>query len=728
MASLILASNRLPIRILADGSFERTTGGLASAIEGSGLDGEYTWVGWGGSCPGIGLSESEFKTSLRELGVEPVVLSEKNISGYYDGYSNSTLWPLLHYMQGRARFDPEWIECYRSVNAQFAETIAAIASPNADVWIHDYHLMLLPQLLREIRPDIKIGFFLHTPFPSSEIFRALPERNELLKGLLGCDLIGFHTYNYLRHFISSLIRILGVEADMDGLWQKNRHIQLGVYPIGHNSAGFQAVAKSETFVKAHSGHVKHLGAGQLILSVERLDYTKGLPQKLSAIRQFLHEHPEQRGLVHFVLIAVPSRRGVEEYDSLTSQVQCEVGAINGDYGDVGHSPVQFLHRSFQVDELAALYSLADVCLVTPIVDGMNLVAKEFIDCKRASHRARPGVLILSEFAGAANEMSHALLVNPHDTVGVVKAINEALQMDEVDIWKRIHAMQNRLKLNDAGAWAKRYLSDLQKNTSFNHKGTIHAELEPLRNELQQHIDQGKKVALFLDYDGTLRDFTMRPEYAIPDDSLKKLLGNLAAHPNIDLMIVSGRTKEFLQKHLGDLPIHFVAEHGYYWKTQSMPDWQLLNPHVDTSWKGLILPQLEAAMALTPGSEIEIKHSSVVWHYRQSDPEFGSWRAKGLLSELTSTTASLPVSVHHGQKIIEIASQLVNKGVAIERMLSQWQPDIALAAGDDLTDESMFAIQEPSNTSFHTVKIGNGDTRANQRSTIKALRNLLESLA
>jgi len=727
MASLILASNRLPIQILTDGSLKRTTGGLASAIEGSGLSDKYTWVGWGGSCPGIGRSESALKSNLRELGVEPVLLSEKNISGYYDGYSNSTLWPLLHYMQGRARFDPKWIECYRSVNTQFAETIAEIASPNAHVWIHDYHLMLLPQILREMRPDIKIGFFLHTPFPSSEIFRALPERDELLKGLLGCDLIGFHTYNYLRHFISSLIRILGVEADMDGLWQKNRHIQLGVYPIGHNSEGFQAAAKSEDFVKMHSEHAKHLGAGKLILSVERLDYTKGLPQKLTAIRQFLHEHPEQRGLVHFVLVAVPSRRGVEEYDSLTAQVQCEVGAINGDYGDVGHSPVQFLHRSFQVDELAALYSLADICMVTPIVDGMNLVAKEFIDCKRASHRARPGVLILSEFAGAANEMSHALLVNPHDTAGVVKAINEALQMDEVDMWKRVHAMQNRLKLNDAGAWAKRYLSDLQKNTSFSHNGNTHAKLEPLRDELQQHIDQGKKVALFLDYDGTLREFTQYPEDAIPDASLKKLLVDLATHPNIDLTIVSGRTKEFLQKHLGDLPLHLVAEHGYYWKTQSMPEWVLLNPHVDTSWKELILPQLEATVALTPGSEVEIKHSSVVWHYRQADPEFGLWRAKGLLSELTSTTASLPVSVHHGQKIIEVASQLVNKGVAIERMLSQWQFDIALAAGDDVTDESMFAVQEPENTRFHTVKIGDGDTRANQRSTIKALRKLLESL-
>ena len=330
MASLILASNRLPIEILADGSLKRTTGGLASAIEGCGLGDKYTWVGWGGPQHDNSRSESEVKSSLRKLGVEPITISAEDISGYYDGYSNSTLWPILHYLQGRARFEPKWIESYRTVNAQFAKTIAEIAAPNAHVWIHDYHLMLLPKMLRELRPDIKIGFFLHTPFPSSEIFRALPERDELLNGLLGCDLIGFHTYNYLRHFISALIRILGLEADMDGLWQNNRHIRLGVYPIGHNSEGFQAAAKSENFIKMHSQHVKKLGAGKLILSVERLDYTKGLPQKLKAIRQFLHHHPEQRGLVHFVLVAVPSRCGVKEYDTLTSQVQCEAGAINGD--------------------------------------------------------------------------------------------------------------------------------------------------------------------------------------------------------------------------------------------------------------------------------------------------------------------------------------------------------------------------------------------------------------
>jgi trehalose 6-phosphate synthase/phosphatase len=727
MTSLILASNRLPIQLNPDGSLERTTGGLASALEGAGLSDDYTWVGWGGPCPSKGKKTDEFQDQMRALGVEPVLLNEDEITNYYEGYSNSTLWPLLHYMTERARFQPEWVSFYRQVNEKFAETILNIAEEGATGWIHDYHLMLLPKMLRERRPDLKIGFFLHTPFPSSEVFRALPERDELLEGLLGCDLIGFHTYNYLRHFISSLIRILGQEADMDGLWYRNRRIQLGVHPIGHNHHGFKKAAESDTFHMTYVTHRSQLDDGKLILSVERLDYTKGVPQKLKAIRHFLENHREQSSKVHFVLVAVPSRRGVEEYEALTEKVQCEVSAINGEFGEVGHAPVQFLHRSFKLEEIAALYALADVCMVTPTVDGMNLVAKEFIDCKRDSHQARPGVLILSEFAGAAQEMSHALLVNPHDTVGVANSIQTALAMPHKEKLNRVEAMQKRLDLNHAGAWAERFLSDLNE---VNSDCTCCCETKPLleiKQQLHNELDGGQKIALFIDYDGTLRPFTNKPEDAIPDEDLKKLLRDLGYHPQIELAIVSGRPRKFLEKHLGDLPLHLVAEHGFYWKLRDMDDWELLNEHVDTNWKDTIRPQLEAATALTPGSEVEEKNSAIVWHYRQADPEFALWRAKGLLSELTSTTASLPVAVHHGQKIIEVASQLVNKGVAVERMLQLWHPRLAITAGDDVTDESMFACPTFENSILHSLKIGEGDTRASQRTTIEGLRNLLESL-
>ncbi|MGB0993055.1 MAG: bifunctional alpha,alpha-trehalose-phosphate synthase (UDP-forming)/trehalose-phosphatase [Akkermansiaceae bacterium] len=726
MSQLILVSNRLPIRINDSGDVERTTGGLASALEGAGIEGDYSWIGWGGICEEEIENKEAYKKKLGAVNVYPVFLTEDELNGYYEGYSNSTLWPMVHYMVDRARFNPSWIESYREVNKKFAEVITRDAVMGGQVWVHDYHLFLLPAMLRELRPDLKIGFFLHTPFPSSEIFRALPERYEILEGLLGCDLIGFHTYNYLRHFRSSLLRILGLEGDTDGIWHGNRHVRYGVYPIGHNRTGFHQAMKSEMYDQALAEHSERIGNGKLLLSVERLDYTKGVPQKLAAIRKFLEANPSQRSQVNFVIIAVPSRVGVEEYEELTEIVQREVGAINGDYGEVGHSPVQFLHRGFPMEELAAFYALADVCMVTPTIDGMNLVAKEYIDCKRKQQNARAGVLILSEFAGAAQEMSHALLVNPHDTGGVAKTIEQALAMSKDEMWTRVRAMQDRLARNDAGAWAKRFLGDLQQQAEENDEREYHGTLAEVGQDMISQVQAGETVGFLLDYDGTLRGFVDRPEDAVPEQEILDVLEKLSSHPQVKLAIISGRPRSFLDQYLGHLPIDLVAEHGYFWKRIG-EDWKMLDDRADTSWKDAVMPHLEWAVTLTPGSEIEVKRSSVVWHYRRSDPEFGLWRAKGLLSELTDSTASLPVSVHHGQKIVEVASQLVNKGVAADLLLKDWKPSIALAAGDDQTDENMFAITPEGTEHLHTVKVGSGSTRADHRTTIKGLRRFLSDI-
>ncbi len=731
MSKLILVSNRLPIKINDSGEVERTTGGLASALEGAGIKGDFSWIGWGGICEEEIDDIESYEKKLAEVGVSPVQLSSDEIDGYYEGYSNSTLWPMLHYMVDRAKFSPDWFTCYRQVNEKFAKTVALHADEGGTVWIHDYHLFMLPALLKEMRPDLKIGFFLHTPFPSSEIFRALPDRHEILEGMLGCDLIGFHTYNYLRHFRSSLLRVLGIEDGADGIYHGNRFVDYGVYPIGHNRVGFQKAMETDTYKEALKEHAERLGDGKLLLSVERLDYTKGVPQKLEAIRRFLESNPDQRSKVNFVIIAVPSRVGVEEYDELTEIVQREVGAINGDYGEVGHSPVQFLHRGFPVEELSAFYALADVCMVTPTVDGMNLVAKEYIDCKRKKFGARAGVLMLSEFAGAAQEMSHALLVNPHDTHGVAKTIEEALAMTDDDMWNRVRAMQARLSRNDAGAWAKLFLGDLEKSGNNENHPNAHETLAQVGDDVSARIKKGEKIALLLDYDGTLRAFVDRPEDAVPEQEVLELLGKFGDHPNVHIAVISGRPKDFLEKHFGHLNIDLVAEHGYYWKriTESGEgEWDVLDKRADTSWKDAVIPHLEWAVTLTPGSEIEEKRSSVVWHYRRADPEFGLWRAKGLLSELTSTTASLPVSVHHGQKIVEVASQLVNKGIAADQLIQEWRPAIAVAAGDDQTDENMFSLTPPENVHLHTVKIGEGSTRAEHRTTISGLRKFLKSLA
>lgn len=722
MSKIILVSNRLPIRISEQGEVVRTTGGLASALAAVESTQKIVWVGWAGQASEEIDDPSALTKQLRVLDIQPVMLSADEVDGFYEGYSNATLWPLLHSMSQRAQFEGRDWQHYRSANEKFAQAILKIADDGDTVWIHDYHLFLLPALLRAAQPGLKIGLFLHTPFPSSDLFRVLPECKEILQGMLGADLIGFHTFNYLRHFRSCLLRVLGIETEHDALYHKGRIHQLGVYPIGHNRSGFRAAMATPLFEKARRDLVESLGGGKLLLSVERLDYTKGVPEKLAAIRHFLETHPEQRSECVFVIIAVPSRQNVDEYAELTEEVQREVSAINGEFGSIHRAPISFLHQSFPPEELAAFYAVAKVCMVTPLVDGMNLVAKEFIDCKDAERGALPGALILSEFAGAAVEMSQAYLVNPYAKEQVSEAISHTLAMSDEECWERTRIMQGYLAQNDAGAWAQRFLSYF-KNMPVPLRSS--SNLDPVAASFVEARDQGKRCSLFLDYDGTLRDFTLRPQDAVPDPGLLPLLKRLAG--KLDITIVSGRPLAFLDQHFGGLGFNLVAEHGYRWSRASSGEWELLNPHVDTSWKAQVFPQLDQITRLTPGSHMEEKPSALVWHYRATDPEFGLWQARRLLAELTDITASLPVAVHHGKKIVEVASLQVNKGRAVEALIQSLGTEVALAAGDDQTDETMFAL-EPAIDTFHTIHLGGTDTRAMHVSGIGRFRAFLENLA
>lgn len=640
MPKLILVANRLPLRIDCDtGKPVRSPGGLASAL--SGAEVEATWVGW----PGLATEDIEDASvlikSLGDVDTVPVFLSRKELEGFYDGYANGTLWPLIHSMGERVRFEEGWFDHYATANRKFASAVLGIAEDGDTVWVHDYQLFLLPQLLRDSNRDLQIGFFLHTPFQSSDIVRTLPDRKAVLQGVLGADLIGFHTYNYLRHFRSSVLRVLGIESEVDTVWAGSRGVILGVFPIGHDHAGFSSAIHSDAFTQAYAKHAEELGDNKLLLSVERLDYTKGVPQKLAAIRHFLERWPALRAGVVFVIIAVPSRQGIDEYDELTVEVQREVGALNGDFSTVGHAPVQFLHQSFPQPELAALYALADACLVTPLIDGMNLVAKEYIACKSVAVESRPGVLILSEFAGAAQELSQSLLVNPHDVREVSDAIGAALAMPEGERRERAGRMAKRLLRSDSAAWARSFLCALVRNQQEADPDENFATLLNVTTRIVTAVQtQGQSAALFLDYDGTLRDFVDVPDEAGPDSELCPLLQRLAAHPGIRLTIVSGRRCEFLEKHFAGLGVTLVGEHGYSWLIEGQGEWELVNRNVDNDWKEVVLPHLEQASDQTPGANIEEKRSALVWHYRRDDPEFGAWQARGLLEELTDVTASL----------------------------------------------------------------------------------------
>ncbi|MBK1834721.1 bifunctional alpha,alpha-trehalose-phosphate synthase (UDP-forming)/trehalose-phosphatase [Roseibacillus ishigakijimensis] len=725
MKRLIMVSNRLPVKISADGTATRTAGGLASALEGAELEVEQLWVGWPGGAEEDFADTGAIADQLREQGVWPVFLSQKDLDGFYEGYANSTLWPLLHYMVERTHFSQEWWEAYVRVNQRFADKVLEVAEEGDMIWVHDYHLFLLPELLRGTGKNLRVGFFLHTPFCSSEIFRVLPHRAELLRGLLGADVIGFHTHSYLRHFRSSLLRVLGLESAMDRIWHGGREVRFLAAPIGHNHIGFEKCMQRDDFESIVETHRKELNGKRLVLSVERLDYTKGVPQKLAGIRRFLENNPSKREEVVFVLISVPSRQGVEEYDQLTEEVQRSVGAINGDFGGVGHSPVQFLHRGFPPQDLAALYALSEVCLVTPLRDGMNLVAKEFLDCQREEVSGRPGVLILSELAGAAEELSNAIQVNPHNTDEVAGAIARALEMPDGERRKRIQSMQKRLRLRHSGPWAQSFVEELDRVPEREQRVAI-AEMVPLAKKIAASWREGQSVGLFLDYDGTLRDFTDKPEDAVPDEELPPLLQSLAELERMKVAIVSGRPPAFLQEHLGGLGLTLVGEHGYRWLGEGMTEWELLNPHVDIDWRHQIREHLEEAALFTPGTHVEEKQSAVVWHYRNAEPEFGAWRARGLLDELTAMAANMPVTVHHGKKIVEVSSLQVSKGAAVDHLLDRWQSKIAFAAGDDQTDETMFALT-PSAREFYTVKVGSGSTRADYRTDTSGVRVFLESL-
>lgn len=704
MTRLITVSNRLPVQLNTEGALVRSSGGLASAMSALDHD-DQLWVGWPGQLDAS--RQGGIATRLRdEQGCVPVFLDDDLFEPFYAGYANATLWPLLHYMTDRAKFEPDWFEAYRVANERFAEVVLAEARDGDLVWVHDYQLMLLPAILRERMPSLKIGYFLHVPFPSHEVFRVLPERDQLLAGLLGADLIGFHTFGYLRHFRSAILRGLEQESLPGSAVVGGRLVRMGVYPIGHNRAAFDDATASPKYDQQFRELEQEFAGRRLVLSVERLDYTKGIPQKLAAIERFLHDHPDRREDTVFLIIAVPSRQSVEEYQQLTEQVQLAVGEINGRYSTFSKQPVHFFHRGTDLVHLAALYALADVALVTPLIDGMNLVAKEYADCKGAPG-ARPGVLVLSEMAGAAQELAGAILVNPYDTQGVSEAIATALSRSEAEAEQAMTPMRERVRTVDAAAWARVFVDDLQQDQ----RAPYDPAARPGDGLVGQLAGVGK-LAVILDYDGTLRTFTAKPEDAVPSDQTLTLLRALAAKRGVTLAIVSGRPEQFLEQHLGMLGVTMFAEHGFRAR-QAGPDaaaWADTNPQADISWPAAVLPILEMASSLTPGTHVERKRSALVWHYRRADPEFGAWKAGELLGELTEVVANLPVEVNHGHKIVEVASQQVSKGAALDLLMQQHEPDAALCCGDDRTDEKMFTRRD-AYPNLETIKVGPGETLA-----------------
>jgi trehalose 6-phosphate synthase/phosphatase len=707
---LINVANRLPV--IVGQTIKKSPGGLVAALERLQSDDfALEWIGW----PGAEVEparQAEVERILRDdYHAAPIFLTAEQERGFYEGFSNSSIWPLLHYMPSKFRYETAWWEHYRAVNVAFCDKICAVARDGDLVWVHDYQLMLLPTLLRLRMPGLRIGFFLHTPFPSYEVFRCNPKREDLVSGLLGADLVGFHTFGYLRHFRSSALRLLGIDSEPMRIRHEGHTTRLGVFPIGINAQKFEEDLGREEVRNSIEQFRRNFQNKRIVLSVERLDYTKGILHRLDAIDEFLAHHEDERDKLKFIFVSVPSREGVQEYQVLRDDVEARIGHINGRYTTLTNAPVHFIHGSVSSSELTALYALADVGLVTPLIDGMNLVAKEFVACQRDE----AGVLILSEFAGAAEELFSAIIVNPYDTSAVARALAVALAMPPEERAARMNAMRQRVMRMDAQTWAGGFVRELAaaptpRAGDHDATGSAAEAFERLRDAIRD----ARRVALFLDYDGTLREIERDPAAAGPNVPVLELLDKLArvsGRANLDVTIISGRTPQDLESFVGRFGVGMIAEHGAFLRRPGAHEWEQLDRNASYSWMDEILKILKPYVDSTPGSFIESKRTSLVWHYRRADPEFGQWKANQLAEELAAVTASAPIHVRPGRKIVEVTASDINKGAAVLHALADRTYDLIGCAGDDTTDESMFQLDL---RNLLSIKIGDQDSRAQYR--------------
>jgi len=694
---LIVVSNRLPITIIQENNalkYKESAGGLISGLSAylSTLKDTFftkedcLWLGWPGSTIGDVLKSEARVTTQKKFHARPVFLSEEDMDKFYLGFCNKTIWPLFHYFPSYAIYDEEYWAQYQKVNQVFCEEVVDIAETDDLIWIHDYHLMLLPKMIRNKMPKASIGFFLHIPFPSFEIYRLLPDnwRRGILEGLLGADFIGFHTPEYTQYFLRCILRILGYENNLGYINLTDRITKAETFPMGIDYNKFNAASNTKE-VKAEKSQLRKTLAGhKIILSINRLDYTKGILHLLKGFEQFLEKNPAWHGKIIMMLILVPSRIGVDQYQQMKKQIDEYISVINGRFTRIDWTPILYQHKFLSFNALSALYGAGDVCLVTPLRDGMNLIAKEYV----AARADKTGVLILSEMAGAAKEMGEALIINPNQIEELAAALKQALDMPNDEQIRRNQIMQKRLARYDVARWASDFIGGLQ-TLKKDQEERFHAKyLSPdIWNRLVVDFRESIKRIVFLDYDGTLVPFVNDPKHANPTEEVKSTLIALLKVPNTEIAIISGRDHHTLDEWFGSLGVNLAAEHGAWLKPRG-GRWQMIKPLI-ADWKPKIIPILELYADRLPGSFVEEKDYSVAWHYRQADPELSSIKAKELMDELLNLTSNMDIQILQSNKVVEVLNAGINKGVAGKYFLDKGSYDFILAIGDDWTDEDLF---------------------------------------
>ncbi|KAF8364836.1 hypothetical protein HHK36_033189 [Tetracentron sinense] len=743
----IIVANQLPLRAQRDSEgkkwcFEWDKDALVLQLkDGFSEDVEVVYVG----CLKAEIDPSEQDDVahflLEKFRCVPTFLPVEIQNMFYHGFCKHYLWPLFHYMlpispNHGARFDQALWQAYLKANKIFADKIMEVINPDEDyVWVHDYHLMLLPTFLRKRFHRVKLGFFLHSPFPSSEIYRTLPVREEILRSLLNSDLIGFHTFDYARHFLSCCSRMLGLGYKSKwgyiGLEYYGRTVSIKILPVGIHMGQLESVLSLPTTAEKVQDLKKRFEGKIVMLGVDDMDMFKGISLKFLALGQLLEQHPELKGRVVLVQIANPARSRGRDVQEVQNETHLFAKEINQKYGKPGYDPIIFITRPVSTQEKAAFYAISECVVVNAVRDGMNLVPYEYTICRQGSpvldkalgidgsNTPRKSMIIASEFIGCSPSLSGAIRVNPWNIDAVLDAMNLAITMPEVEKQMRHEKHYKYVSSHDVSYWARSFDQDLERacrehfsrrcwGIGFGLSFRVVALGPNFRKLSVEHIASAYKKTnsrlILLDYDGT-----MMPQASVdktPSNEVISVLNCLCSDPKNIVFIVSGRGKESLGKWFSPCEkLGISAEHGYFTRWNRESPWESYMLVTDFDWKKIAEPVMEHYTEATDGSSIEQKESALVWHHQEADPDFGSWQAKELLDHLENVLANEPVVVKRGQYIVEVKPQGISKGKVVENLISTIlslgkPPDFVLCIGDDRSDEDMFdsiarSVSDPS---------------------------------
>lgn len=685
----------------------------------------FSEIGWAGlaTCRPMNWESLQHRLPADGFTWYPIFLPPKHHKTLAEGFGNTVLWPLFHYFPSYVEFSFPAYDDYLDMNHRFAESLERYLRPGDTVWIHDYHLLPLAGILRLRFPELTIGLFLHISYPSHEIFRHLPGawQENILRGMLGADLIGFQTAEYEALFLTCVRLTLNAPEEEKTIEFDNRLITTGTFPIGIEYSVFNAAGDTPSIRQKTADFLQRFKDLKIVFTIDSLDYTKGILHRVKACEQFLRRHPEDIDKVVFVFVIVPSRESLAKNAERKKLIDESISYVNGKFGSLHWQPLVYMYKSMEFDELLTLYRSCHVAFLTPLRDAMNLHAKEFA----ASRSDGRGVLILSEFDGAAHQLTGALIVNPNDIRTVAETIKTGLDMTPEEQQRRMRIMRESVCSHDVFHWGDEFLQTLENTRARRQQFNVRFFDAYSQRQLLESYRNAPKRQLFLDYDGTLMPFFNEPSEAKPGDHVLQTLARLAGDARNSICIISGRDPAVLESWLGHLPIHIIAEHGAMVRYKDSP-WEKIGFPADR-WMDRLYPVMDRSTAECPGAFVEMKNFSMVWHYRNADPQIADRVKMELYSALIELTAELPLQVTLGKKIVEVRNKDIDKGTAVRKLLGAGTGDFILAIGDDRTDEDMFRALADSHHAF-TIKVGHEPSHAHFNiHTPQSVISLLDAL-